>query len=228
MAYCTVEDVAQFMTQRDFENSARTIAGVTLVGINPVIIYAVGHGFSTGDIVTFKNVGGTLELNANVYTITVIDADYISLDGTDSSTFSAFTNGGTVHLNAQTETGTWPDYDLIDSHINMAAGEIDIALMNSNQLTGTKSSAGLQLLKLLNVIGAVLITEYDNARFLTEGDLNRFQQWKDNYMKLIRDGELMLLDGETGKNYPAIATAEVGYTPEAQVDIYLNYLLRSL
>ena len=52
------------------------------------------HPFVTGDRVKFDSVGGTTELNGNTYVVTVSDVNNISLDGTDSDDFSAFTSGG--------------------------------------------------------------------------------------------------------------------------------------
>lgn len=54
------------------------------------------HSFSTGDVVDFDGVGGTTELNAGTYTITVVDADTFTLNGVDATTFGVYTSGGTV------------------------------------------------------------------------------------------------------------------------------------
>lgn len=76
------------------------IAGITLFEADPVVVQAVAaHGFVTGSRVRFWNVGGTTELNGNIYTVTVTGDTTFSLDGTDSSQFSAWTVGGHVTKN---------------------------------------------------------------------------------------------------------------------------------
>lgn len=63
---------------------------------NPCQLTVVGHGRTTGDPVMITSVGGMTELNDKIYTLTVIDADTITLDGVDSSGFTAYTSGGTA------------------------------------------------------------------------------------------------------------------------------------
>lgn len=71
-----------------------TITNVTLSGTNPVQVTSINNNLQTGSIITVSNVLGTIELNGSTYTVTVIDADNFTLDGTDSSTFSAYVSGG--------------------------------------------------------------------------------------------------------------------------------------
>ena len=71
-----------------------TITNITLSGTNPVQITDPSNGLQTGSIITITNVGGSVELNGNTYTITVVDANDFTLNGTDSSTISAYTSGG--------------------------------------------------------------------------------------------------------------------------------------
>lgn len=63
---------------------------------NPGQITAASHGLTTGDEVHFHDVGGMVELNGNGYTVTVVDTDNFTI-GVDSSAFTTFTTGGTVH-----------------------------------------------------------------------------------------------------------------------------------
>lgn len=63
---------------------------------NPCNIEVTGHGYTTGDEVFISGVGGMYELNNRQYTITVVDADNFTLDGIDSTAYTAFTTGGTV------------------------------------------------------------------------------------------------------------------------------------
>ena len=85
--------------------SAGRVATVTLTGTDPVAITTnIAHGASTGDKVTFANVGGTTELNGNTYTITKTSNTAFTLDGTNSALFTAYTSRGDVSLFTTTDT----------------------------------------------------------------------------------------------------------------------------
>jgi len=72
--------------------TSKTITGATKA--NPCVITAAGHGYSTGQTIQITSVGGMAYLNDKIYTITVIDANTFSLDGVDSTGYSAYTSGG--------------------------------------------------------------------------------------------------------------------------------------
>ncbi len=76
--------------------TALVCAGVTLTGTSPVRLRLASHPLQTGDRIKCASFLGTTELNGNTYEVTRIDADYVDLDGTDSSDFSAYTSGGEV------------------------------------------------------------------------------------------------------------------------------------
>lgn len=63
---------------------------------NPCVVTAIGHGLSTGTNVVITDVKGMTELNGFPYTITVIDDDTLSLNGCDSTSYSAYISGGFV------------------------------------------------------------------------------------------------------------------------------------
>ena len=71
-----------------------TVTGITAA--NPGVVTATAHGFTTGQSISFANVAGMTEVNGNAYTITVIDADSFSI--VDTTTFTAYTSGGTATL----------------------------------------------------------------------------------------------------------------------------------
>ena len=78
------------------DNPSKAISGVTLTSTNPVVVLITGHRFAVGDSVYFESVGGTTGLNGNNYTVSAVSANTsITLQSTDSSTFSAWTSGGT-------------------------------------------------------------------------------------------------------------------------------------
>lgn len=92
----TSEQVEETLTT----SSTGTVTGITLSGTDPVSITSTSHGLSSGNSVQFSSIVGTTELNGNTYVITVVDANTFTLDGTDSSLFTAYTSGGTWVTNA--------------------------------------------------------------------------------------------------------------------------------
>lgn len=74
--------------------SGKSITAATQA--NPCQITATGHGLTTGDTVMITSVGGMTEINDKIFTATVVDADNFTLDGIDSTAFTAYTSGGTA------------------------------------------------------------------------------------------------------------------------------------
>lgn len=72
----------------------KTITGATQA--NPVTLTIVGHGRTTGDTVQITSVGGMTQIKDKLFVATVVDADHISLNGTDGTAFGAYTSGGTL------------------------------------------------------------------------------------------------------------------------------------
>ena len=65
-----------------------------LTAANPAVVTIVGHGYATGDDVYIAGVVGMTELNGMRYRITRIDADTFSLDGENSTAYTAYSSGG--------------------------------------------------------------------------------------------------------------------------------------
>jgi len=66
---------------------------------NPCVITTeVDHDLHTGDQVNFFGIGGMVELNGIVAFITVISRNSFSLNGVNSTGFTAYTTGGYVGI----------------------------------------------------------------------------------------------------------------------------------
>ena len=74
--------------------SAKNIVSIT--NANPAQIEITGHGFLTGNEVFLDNIGGMTELNGRQIKITVTGANTFTLNGIDSTSFGAYTSGGTA------------------------------------------------------------------------------------------------------------------------------------
>jgi hypothetical protein len=79
---------------------------------NPAVVTSASHGRITGQVVTIKNVTGMIELNNKSFVVTVINANSFSLDGIDSTLYSAYVSGGSVIRGPLTTIGDGAgDYD---------------------------------------------------------------------------------------------------------------------
>lgn len=73
------------------------IEGITLSGTDPVALTLTGHGFETGDkVAVVGDIVGTVELEGWVGFVTDAGADSVTLQGTDSSDYTAYTSGGAL------------------------------------------------------------------------------------------------------------------------------------
>jgi hypothetical protein len=63
---------------------------------NPVALTVAGHGLATGAVVMITSVGGMTQINDKLFTVTVVDANTVTLDGVDGTAFGAYTSGGSL------------------------------------------------------------------------------------------------------------------------------------
>jgi len=100
------EQVIDFLPDLNFIVS---IAGIDQS--NPCNVNSPEHGLSTGDEIYIYLVKGMTELNSGeegmAYTVTVVDENNITLDGIDSSAFTAYTGGGGLYVRPFYRTKTW-------------------------------------------------------------------------------------------------------------------------
>lgn len=110
--YKDTEDTPYSTKQMDFMPPINFIALIVDVSqANPCNINAPSHGLSTGDTVFIYQAEGMVEINSgekeSAYTVTVVNENNFTLDGVDSSAFSAYTGGGKLYENGFYRTQTW-------------------------------------------------------------------------------------------------------------------------
>jgi hypothetical protein len=93
-------------TNQELLNSSQNCGYITnATNSNPCKIMSPDHSLITGTLIYIANVQGMTQLNAAIYSITVVDANNFTLDNTDSTGFSAYSKGGiwnTSPVNGQT------------------------------------------------------------------------------------------------------------------------------
>jgi hypothetical protein len=80
---------------------------INVTQANPANVNAPDHGLATGDVIYIYGVRGMIELTEGAHTITRIDANNFTLDGVNSSAFTAYTTGGQVVRRRFYKTKTW-------------------------------------------------------------------------------------------------------------------------
>ena len=93
-------------SNQELLNSSQNCGFITnATQANPCQITSPDHSLIPGTLIYIANVQGMTQLNAAIYSITVVDANNFTLDNTDSSGFSAYIKGGiwnTSPVNGQT------------------------------------------------------------------------------------------------------------------------------
>lgn len=74
--------------------TTKAITGATQA--NPCVLTVPGHGLVTGQIAQVTSIVGMTQLNDKLYTVTVIDPNTISLDGVNSTGFTAYASAGSI------------------------------------------------------------------------------------------------------------------------------------
>ncbi|MBX3633497.1 MAG: hypothetical protein KF695_11340, partial [Simplicispira sp.] len=64
---------------------------------NPVQITVTGHGRITGDVAVIDGVVGMTQINTKAFTVTVVDANNLTLDGVNGTAFGTYTSGGILY-----------------------------------------------------------------------------------------------------------------------------------
>jgi hypothetical protein len=105
-------------------NTSTTITGATQA--NPCVITAAAHGLSNGNSVVISGVGGMTELNNRHFTVANVTTDTFELSGVNSSTYTAFTSGGTVKRILEVTT-TYATADLNDLQVAQSADTLYVA-----------------------------------------------------------------------------------------------------
>lgn len=72
-------------------NQFGNVTGATQA--NPGVFTAPSHGLQSGQIITFRDVGGMIEINGGLFTVTHVSENSFSI-GVDTSAFTTYTLGG--------------------------------------------------------------------------------------------------------------------------------------
>lgn len=114
----------------------------------------------------------------------------------------------------------------LDNQLAMAAGDIHMAMQQQGACDCTLSVASTMYLKKLNIINTAVTYRVPCGPRLDDDQRDLWLQWLDRELGRIRDGSVDLCAGSTGKDFPAIGTAEIAWTHWAEADIIINDSMR--
>jgi hypothetical protein len=87
-------------TNQEVLNSSQKCGFITAATqASPCQITSPDHSLIPGSVIYIANVLGMTQLNAAIYTITVVDANNFTLNGIDSTGFTAYIKGGVWNTN---------------------------------------------------------------------------------------------------------------------------------
>ena len=99
---CGVADLNGLMWEANigFTCIATTKSITAATKANPCALTVPSHGLTTGQVIQATSVGGMVELNDKLFTVTVVDANTITLDGVNSTAYTTYTSGGSIAYGA--------------------------------------------------------------------------------------------------------------------------------
>lgn len=113
------------------------------------ITTTAAHGLSNGQLVYLDSIGGMTQLNGQVVTVTVVDADEFTI-GVNTTAYGAYTSGGNVKLGPQSaDVLTWAgefdvparlDIDAMQASVRNAAGGRLVTTWDSIELVELRLS----------------------------------------------------------------------------------------
>jgi hypothetical protein len=135
-----------------------------------------------------------------------------------------WTNGQAYRITALTGS----EIAAIEMYLEITAADINAALAATNSCACTWQSWVPGWLDKLNIIEAAAFYSCPCGRPNVSDDArNNLLLWATEQLKALRDGEVAVCEGDTGKNYPAVAWAEIAHSDWEAAQIINNYDQRS-
>lgn len=177
--------------------ASKAITGATQT--NPVRLTIAAHGYATGRLAMVTGVVGMTQINDKVYKLTVIDADTVSLDGVDGTTFSAYTSGGSC------TTGTF----------HLLKPSVDVAALTSGTTLATDHWGATGVAAQFDAVEPNFATTYPS---------NGFVQRFGNAANAVFDWETQAGRALAMAGMPAAGGVSVSGTNQMGLDYFYQYI----
>lgn len=114
----------------------------------------------------------------------------------------------------------------LERHLEIAASDVHQALAAVGACDCTLADWANTYLIKLNIVDAAVMYRPLCGPKLNDDQMTAYLTWVNEQFKMIREGEIILCQGETGKNFPAMGIAEIAYTPQGAVNIINRRIAR--
>jgi hypothetical protein len=111
---------------------------------------------------------------------------------------------------------------MVENYLDVAAADVHAALAAVGACSCTLAGWAVTFLKKLNIIDAAVIQNCPCGNTLTNEQKQMFLEWLNGQFELIRQGKIVVCEGETGSEYPAFGTVEIGWTEWSVAQIISN------
>lgn len=116
----------------------------------------------------------------------------------------------------------------VEMYLDLTAADIHAALAAQDACACTWQSWVSGYLGKINIIEASMFYNCPCAQpSLSEEQKARYMEWSKDQLTQIRDGNIAVCEGDTGKTYPAFGIAEIAYTSWQELEIADNYARRN-
>lgn len=117
---------------------------------------------------------------------------------------------------------TTEEITALENQLEMAAGDILVALNTAGAADCTLSEGGLSFLKKINILSTAVIYHAPCGPKLSDEERQNWLTWIDNQLIAIREGKIELCDGYTGKDFPAMGIAQQAWTEFQSSQLIIN------
>lgn len=115
----------------------------------------------------------------------------------------------------------------LERQLELAAGDINMAISQVGACDCTFSGQAAQYLKKINILSTAVVYRAPCGPRLNDEERATWLQWIDQQLTLIREGKIELCEGETGADFPAFGSAEIGWTEDMSLRIIDNTIQRN-
>ena len=182
----------------------------------------IGVANLTDTQVNFLNTGIEANKGMILYNLTTgLSGPVTAVTATTvTATGVLWTNGQAYRITALTAA----EISSIEMYLEVTAADINAALAATGACACTWDSWVLGWLAKLNIIEAAAFYSCPcgNTR-LTDDQKANLLTWATAQLEELRNGNIAVCSGDTGKTYPAIAIAQINHTAWSELEIIENY-----
>jgi hypothetical protein len=182
----------------------------------------VGVAVLTDTQANFQNAGIQANKGMILYNLTTgVSGPVIAVTATTLTASSVTWSNGDIY---RVTALTGAEIASIDMYLEVTAADISAAMAATGACSCTLQSWAWDWLTKLNIIEAAAFYSCPcgNTR-LTDDQKTNLLTWATAQLEELRNGNIAICSGDTGKTYPAIGWAEINHTAWSELEIIEHY-----